>query len=96
MSSDEGLAEEEEEMFDEFGGQEIDLQLPLDIDADRFSIDTDVQTVIYVEQDGGISGYPQTRSSSSASTKTPNTGDNSTANIAAAAGKNKLIFFFEF
>nr|CAD2156399.1 unnamed protein product [Meloidogyne enterolobii] len=90
MSSDEGLAEEEEEMFDEFGGQEIDLQLPLDIDADRFSIDTDVQTVIYVEQDGGISGYPQTRSSSSASTKTPNTiiGDNSTtntANIAAAA-----------
>ncbi|CAK5074638.1 unnamed protein product [Meloidogyne enterolobii] len=91
MSSDEGLAEEEEEMFDEFGGQEIDLQLPLDIDADRFSIDTDVQTVIYVEQDGGISGYPQTRSSSSASTKTPNTiiGDNSTtntANIAAAAG----------
>lgn len=90
MSSDEGLAEEEEEMFDEFGGQEIDLQLPLDIDADRFSIDTDVQTVIYVEQDGGISGYPQTRSSSSASTKTPNTGDNSTtntANIAAAASK---------
>ncbi|CAK5014075.1 unnamed protein product [Meloidogyne enterolobii] len=90
MSSDEGLAEEEEEMFDEFGGQEIDLQLPLDIDADRFSIDTDVQTVIYVEQDGGISGYPQTRSSSSDSTKTPNTiiGDNSTtntANIAAAA-----------
>uniref|UniRef100_A0A915LU92 ANK_REP_REGION domain-containing protein n=1 Tax=Meloidogyne javanica TaxID=6303 RepID=A0A915LU92_MELJA len=88
MSSDEGLAEEEEEMFDEFGGQEIDLQLPLDIDADRFSIDTDVQTVIYVEQDGGISGYPQTRSSSSASTKTPNTGDNlttNTANIAAAA-----------
>uniref|UniRef100_A0A915N000 ANK_REP_REGION domain-containing protein n=1 Tax=Meloidogyne javanica TaxID=6303 RepID=A0A915N000_MELJA len=52
MSSDEGLAEEEEEMFDEFGGQEIDLHLPLDIDADRFSIDTDVQTVIYVEQDG--------------------------------------------
>ncbi|KAF7636961.1 hypothetical protein Mgra_00003542 [Meloidogyne graminicola] len=97
MSSDEGLVLAEEEMFDEFGVQEIDL--PLDIDADRFSIDTDVQTVIYVEQEGGISStFPQTRSSSSASTKTPNTsisGDtnttnNNTTSIAASARTDAL------